>query len=72
VAFANYQALMPSGTAGGDYNGVYPNSWHDPRNERLDAPDYVEEIGQRELKKIFKPWLAQISTTGSRPPDLDQ
>lgn len=33
---------------GGDYNGDYPQSWHDELNERLQSDEYYEaEVGQQ-------------------------
>lgn len=42
---------------GGDYNGDYPQSWHDECNQRLDDDEYYEaNVGQnlQELRRLLE------------------
>lgn len=38
----------------GQYNGDYPDSWHDELNRRLDEDEYFEAEVERDLWSLFR------------------
>lgn len=41
---------------GGEYNGDYPDSWHDELNRRLDEDEYYEAEQEANCKTLFEHW----------------
>jgi hypothetical protein len=39
---------------GGDYNGDYPDSWHDECNQRLEDDEYYEAQVDRDLRDLYR------------------
>jgi hypothetical protein len=39
---------------GGDYNGDYPDSWHDEQNEKLKTDEYFEAEVERNVWSLFR------------------
>jgi hypothetical protein len=39
---------------GGDYNGDYPDSWHDECNRRLEEDEYYEAQVDRDMRDLYR------------------
>ena len=41
---------------GGNYNGDYPQSWHDECNRRLDQDEYYEAETGSSVEQLYQNW----------------